>query len=394
MKYDFDEIVNRKNTNSLKYDFFKERGKSEKLLPLWVADMDFKVPREVTEALIKKAEHGIFGYSEPKEEYFNAIASWFKRRHGWEMDTSKLVLSSSVVYAICTLIQILTKEGDAVIINQPVYYPFEESIRLNHRKLVVNELVERDGKYFIDFLDFEKKIVENNVKLFVLCNPHNPVGRVWSRGELQRLARICLSNGVFVISDEIHADFTYPGFKHTAYATLGEEFQGSCAICTAPTKTFNLAGLHNANIYIQDDGIRNRYKRQLAVHGYSQSNIMGITACQVAYSLGEEWFLQLKDYLVGNLAYLRKYLKENIPKIKLIEPEGTYLIWLDCRNLGLSDKELSNFIKTDAQLWLDDGYVFGSGGSGFERVNIACPRSVLSKALERLAFAIKKMKKK
>ncbi|MBP5460307.1 MAG: pyridoxal phosphate-dependent aminotransferase [Clostridia bacterium] len=392
MKYDFDYVIDRKNTNSLKYDFFEERGRSEDLLPLWVADMDFRVPSEVTDALIEKARHGIFGYSEPKKEYFDAVYDWFSRRHGWKPDTSKFVLSCGVVYAICTLLQILTKEGDAVLIHQPVYYPFAESILSNDRKLVASELVEKDGVYSIDFEEFERAIVENDVKVYILCNPHNPVGRSWTKEELTEIGKICLSHGVFVISDEIHGDFTYEGHPHTVFATLGDDFERNCVVCTAPTKTFNIAGLHIANIYIPDDRLREKYKRQLARQGYSQSNVMGIVACQAAYAHGEEWFLQLKEYLLGNLSFVREYLKTDLPEIKLVEPQGTYLLWLDCRALGLSDKQLSRFIRDDAKLWLDDGHIFGKGGSGFERVNMACPRATLKEALDRLLSAVNKIR--
>ena len=393
MKYDFDAVIDRKNTNSLKYDFFSERGRSEDLLPLWVADMDFQAPQEVIDALVKKARHGVFGYSEPKKEYFDALYDWFSRRHGWKPDTSKMVLSCGVVYAICTLLRFLTKEGEAVLIHQPVYYPFAESILANERKLVVSELAEKDGGYYIDFDDFEKKIVENDVKVYILCNPHNPVGRVWTKEELIRLGEICLAHGVFVISDEIHADFTYDGHTHTVFATLGKAFENNSAVLTAPTKTFNIAGLHISNVYIADDGVLEKYKKQLVRQGYSQNNVMGIVACQTAYSYGEEWFVQLKKYLAKNLSFVREFLKENLPEIKLIEPQGTYLIWLDCRALGFDDPALSRFIRDEAKLWLDDGWIFGKGGSGFERVNIACPRSTLEKAFERLLHAVKKIRK-
>lgn len=388
-RYDFDKIIDRKNTNSLKYDFAKERGRAEDILPLWVADMDFQVADEIKEALISKAEHGIFGYSEPKEQYFAAIKGWFEKRHGWAMDTGKIVLSCSVVHALCALINVLTKEGDGVIINQPVYYPFEESIVKNGRKPVVNELVYKDGGYSVDFEDFEEKIVRENVKLYILCSPHNPVGRVWTAKELERLGDICLKHNVFVIADEIHADFTYEGYKHIVFPTVKKEFESICAVCTAPTKTFNLAGLHNANIYIHDDAVRAAYKRELTRQGYSQSNIMGIVAAQAAYQKGGEWLDQLKAYLQSNLDFLREFLKVRLPKVKLVEPQGTYLVWLDFSALGLDDKGLNELVEKKAGLWLDAGYIFGKGGSGFERINVACPRAVLKEALGRLERAVK-----
>jgi cystathionine beta-lyase len=388
MKYDFDKIVDRRGTNSLKYDCAEDRGRPKDVLPMWVADMDFSTPDEVKAVLVKKAEHGIFGYSEPDKNYFKAISSWYKTRHNWDMGEGKTVLSCGVVYAICTLIRSLTKEGDGVIILQPVYYPFEESIVENNRKLVVSELVKGEDKYTIDFDDFEKKIVDEKVKMFLLCSPHNPVGRVWEKWELERLGDICLKHGVFVVSDEIHADFVYTGHRHTVFSTIKPEFDKNCAVCTAPTKTFNLAGLHNANIYISDEKVRRAYLAEQNRHGYSQSNVMGIVACQAAYTYGGDWVDELNKYLAENLNFVREYLKVNIPKIKLCEPEGTYLVWLDCRELNMTDKELKNAIINKGKLWLDDGYIFGKGGSGFQRINIACPRATLKEALERLKKSV------
>lgn len=389
MKYDFDRIIDRKNTNSLKFDFAKERGKPEDVLPLWVADMDFSTPEEVIAALKRKAEHGIFGYSEPKEEYFDALRRWFFKRHGWVADMEKLVLTCGVVYALCTLIKVLTREGDGVLICQPVYYPFQESILENKRKLVVSRLVNTDGYYTVDFDDFEKKIVENDVKLFILCSPHNPVGRVWTKEELERMGDICLKHGVFVVSDEIHADFIYNCSHHTVFSTIKPEFEKNCAVCTAPTKTFNLAGLHNSNIFIYDDKVRAAFKEELNRHGYSQSNVMGMVACQAAYTYGEEWLEQLLIYLQKNIDYVRSFLRNELPQIRMTEPQGTYLLWLDCSALALSDRALRDLIVNKAGLWLDDGYIFGQGGSGFQRINIACPRVTLEKAMLRLKDAIK-----
>ena len=366
MKYDFDKLINRKNTNSLKYDFAIERKRPEDAIPLWVADMDFATLDEVKNALIEKANYGVFGYSEPKERYFKAINNWFKVNHNWDIDTSKVVLACGVVLAIAATIRALTKENDAVLICQPVYYPFEETIKVNNRKLVVSELKNINNHYEVDFNDFEKKIVENDVKLFILCNPHNPVGRV------------C------VISDEIHADFTYEGHKHIVFATVKKEFENNCIVCTAPTKTFNLAGLHISNIYIPNDDVRRNYKLEMAKIGYSQSNVMGIIACQAAYESGALWLKELKEYLKSNLDFVRDYINNNLKDISLIEPEGTYLLWLDCRKLNLSNRELHDLINNKAKVWVDDGYVFGEGGSGFIRINIACPKQTLYKALENI----------
>ena len=388
-KYDFDEIIDRKNTNSLKYDFAVKRGMPEDLLPLWVADMDFRTPPEVTQALVRKAEHGIFGYSEPFDDYFEAIANWFTGHFGWTPEKDKIVLSCSVVFAICNLIEAMTEEGEAVIINSPVYYPFGEAVTDNRRKLVSSDLVYRDGKYRIDLEDLEQKIIENDVKLYIFCNPHNPVGRVWKREELEKISEICLRHNVFVISDEVHADFIYKGYKFVSYASLGEEALNNAAICTSPSKTFNLAGLHNANTYIYNNRVRAKFKAVQNRKGYSQSNIMGIVACEAAYRYGEEWHRELTEYLEDNLSFVRCFLAQHLPQIKLVEPEGTYLIWLDCSGLGLSDRELNKLVVEKARLWLDAGSMFGKVGEQFERINIACPRSTLEEALRRLEKAVK-----
>ena len=384
MKYNFDEVHERRNTNSLKYDFAEERGKPSDIMPLWVADMDFRVPDEVISALKEKAEHGIFGYSEPKHDYFKALCDWSKKRHGWEPNPEKYVLTCGVVFAICSLLRVLTDKGDGVIICQPVYYPFENSIVKNERKPVVSELINTDGHYTVDFEDFEKKIVENKVKVFILCNPHNPVGRVWKREELERLGDICLRHNVFVIADEIHCDYAFGGNKHVPFPSVKKSFENNCAVCTSPSKSFNLAGMQISNIYVENDIVRGQFIKELDKQGYSQPNVMGLVACQAAYEHGEEWFDQLKEYLWENIKFVREYVRVNLPKVKFLAPEGTYLVWLDLREYGYSDSELEELIQKKAKLWLDDGYIFGKGGSGFERINIACPRSVLIKALDKL----------
>lgn len=385
MKFDFDEIIERRGTNSLKYDFARERGMPDDLLPLWVADMDFRAPKEVLDAITARVAHGIFGYSEPKQDYFDVLGAWFEKRHGWKCEPRNFVQTCGVVHALATLIRALSREGDAVLICAPVYYPFAGTIRGNCRRLVVCELRETNGSYAVDFEDFERKIVEHGVKLFILCNPHNPVGRVWSRAELERLGDICLAHGVFVVSDEIHADFIYAPARHTVFASVKPEFEKKCAVCTAPTKTFNLAGLHIANTYIADPALRKKFLRELDRQGYSQPNVIGLVACRAAYEHGEPWVDALLAYLRGNIDFMREFLRERAPKIRFVEPEGTYLVWSDFRAYGLSDEALRAKIIGEAKLWLDDGFIFGAGGNGFQRVNIACPRATLQKALEQLA---------
>lgn len=391
MNYNFDEIIDRRNTNSLKYDFALERNKPRDVLPLWVADMDIKTPIEVREALIKSAEHGIFGYSDVKIEYFNTLNKWFKTNFDWETKQEWLVKAPGVVFAICTAIRALTEKGDAVLIQRPVYYPFSLSIVDNERKLVNNPLVYTDGKYEIDFADFEQKIIDNHVKLFILCSPHNPVGRVWTKEELTKIGDICLKHNVLIVADEIHEEFIYEGFKHHVFANLKPEFSDIAITCTAPSKTFNLAGLQVSNIFISNTEIRRKFKKEIVKTGYCELNAMGLIACQTAYAHGLDWLDQLKVYLAENLNFTRKFLAEKIPQIKLVEPQGTYLIWLDCSALNLDDKSLEDLIVNKAKLWLDAGTMFGSEGSGFQRINITCPRATLEKALQQLEAAVKAM---
>lgn len=388
MKYNFDEIIDRRNTDCLKYDFATERGKPADVLPLWVADMDFRTAPGIIERAVADARSGIYGYTDSRDEYFQAIAAWYETYFDWKVEKKWLVKTPGVVFAIGMAIQALTKEGDAVMIQQPVYYPFSETIEDNNVTLVNNELVLRDGHYEIDFKDFEEKIVRNNVKLFILCSPHNPVGRVWTVDELRRMGEICLKHDVKVVSDEIHSDFVYGDRKHHVFSTVDPAFEDISIICTAPSKTFNLAGLQVSNIFIPNAQIRKAFRRKMSAAGYSQVNMIGLHACQAAYETGREWLEELKVYLKGNLDYARAYLEENLPQIKLIEPEGTYLIWLDCRALGLPEEQLEHLIVHEAKLWLDSGAIFGAVGEGFERINIACPRAVLKEALERLHRAV------
>lgn len=389
MNYNFDQIVNRMGTNSIKYDFAVERGMPADVLPLWVADMDFPTAPAITEALVKVAEHGIYGYSDTKKDYFDAVYHWYRNRFQWETKGEWLIKTPGIVFAIAAAVRALTKEGDAVIIQQPVYYPFSHVIVKNNRKLINNPLVYENGTYHIDFDDFEEKLFKHQVKLFILCSPHNPVGRVWSKEELTKLGDLCMKHKVTVIADEIHSDFTYPGNRHTVFANIKEEFLENSIICTAPSKTFNLAGLQVSNLFVANKELRKKIRDEIERTGYSQLNTMGLIACQAAYEKGAAWLEELKDYLKGNLDFLRSFLKENIPQITLVEPEGTYLVWLDCKALNLNEKELENLIVNKAKLWLDRGTMFGEEGSGFQRVNIACPRATLEKALIQLAEAVK-----
>lgn len=390
MPVDFDTVPNRRGTNCFKYDFAREMGMPEDVLPLWVADMDFPTAPAVLERLHALAEHGIFGYTGVKDAYFSAVHNWYAQRFSWETQRSWLVTTPGVVFAIAIAIRAFTQKGDAILIQQPVYYPFANKVTENDRQLVVNPLVLKNGRYEMDFADMERKIVDYHVKMLLLCSPHNPVGRVWTKEELLRVGEICQKHGVLVVSDEIHADFTYAGHTHRVFASVKSEFADFTITCTAPSKTFNLAGLQNSNIFIPNRQLRHAYKKELSACGCGGTNCMGMAACQAAYEAGADWLEQLKQYLAGNLAYIRQFLREKLPDIALIEPEGTYLVWLDLRKLGLTEQQQRQLIVQDAKLWLDTGTLFGQGGEGFERINIACPRTTIEQAMQRLERAVHK----
>jgi len=386
MNYNFDRVIDRRNTDSVKYMVVP--GMQPGTLPLWVADMDFPAPECVTQALVEKSRHGIFGYSRSGEDYFQALYHWYDRQFGWKVKEEWLIQTPGVVNAVNIALQAFTREGDHVIIQEPVYYPFAGSIRQSGRQVVVSQLSYDDGHYTMDFQDFEKKILDNQVKLYILCNPHNPIGRVWTKEELTQVGEICLRHGVTVVSDEIHQDFVYPGHRHQVFADISPALAEISVTCTAPSKTFNLAGLQISNIFIPNERLRTQYMEEMRRRGYTPPGIMGIVACRAAYTGGEDWLEALKVYLKGNIDFVRGYLASRLPMIRLVEPEGTYLIWLDCAGLGMPGEDLDKFILEKARLWLDGGTMFGAGGDGFQRINIACPRSVLEKALDQLYEAV------
>ena len=387
----FDEIIDRSNTSCLKYDFALDRGYPQGIQPFWVADMDFRTPDAVIQELVKRSQHGIFGYTDPDTQYKATLQKWFAQHHSWQVEGKELTITPGVVFALATAVRAFTQPGEAVLIQQPVYYPFSEVIRTNNRQLINSPLVYENGSYHIDFADFEEKIKANNVKLFILCSPHNPVGRVWSREELIRMAEICLAHGVIIVSDEIHHEFVRPGHKHTVLASISEEIAQNTVTCTAPSKTFNLAGLQVSNIFIKNDSLRRRFRDEVAAVGYSQPNSLGLFACQAAYAHGEQWLTELKAYLESNYQKAKALLAEKMPKVHLVEPQGTYLIWLDFRAYNLSDEKLDDIIIHQANLWLDSGHIFGPDGSGFQRINTACPWAVLEKGLNSLAEAFKNL---
>lgn len=387
---DFDKVIDRKNTDCIKYDFAEEKGMPKDILPLWVADMDFQTSSLILDALHSRVEHGVFGYSESKDHYFEAVAGWLQNHHGLTIEKDWVVKTPGIVFALALAIQAFTKAGDAVLVQQPVYYPFSRLIKANGRVVVSSDLVLNENNHYeIDFADMEQKIVENHIKLFLFCSPHNPVGRVWTREELRKIADICLKHGVIVVSDEIHSDFVYDGYQHTPLLTMDERLKEICITCTSPAKTFNLAGLQVSNIIIPNKKLRDEFKQKKSDNGYDGLNCMGLVACEAAYTKGEVWYEALMKYLHENLDFLRAYLEKELPMLKLIEPEGTYLAWIDFRALGLSEEELQDLIVNKAKLWLDAGVMFGKGAKGFERVNIATSRSILMEALNRLKDAIK-----
>ena len=390
MQYDFDTPIDRTHTWSIKHDFKKENGKADDILPLWVADMDFRSPDSVVEALKKAVDHGIFGYSRADESYFDAVAAWYQKRHHLTLQPEWMTCSPGIVFALSIAVRAFTQEGDAVLIQPPVYHPFSRAILRNKRTLVENPLVLKDGHYEMDLEDLEQKVLDEHVKLMILCNPHNPVGRVWTREELTALADICLRHHVYVISDEIHGDFVWQGHEQTPYASISEEACLHSMMCTAPSKTFNLAGMATSNLFIPDPEMRRKFRSELLDVGQENMNRLGLFACRAAYEGGGEWLDQLIGYLAGNLALVRDFCKNRVPQIQLVEPEGTYLAWLDCRELGMTDDELMAFFSDDAKVWLDPGTHSGEQGSGFMRFNLGSSRSVIAQALDQIEAAWKK----
>lgn len=380
----FDEIIERKGTDCLKYDFTVKRGKPEDVLPFWVADMDFRTTSHVEDALIERAKHGIFGYSESQEDYFHAIAGWMHRRHHWDVEPDWLIKTPGVVFALAMAVKAFTEAGDCVLIQQPVYYPFSEVIQDNGRVVVSNDLyLGTDNRYHMDLEDFEQKIVEHHVKLFLLCNPHNPSGRVFTREELTGMGEICLKHGVTVVCDEIHNDFVFQG-EHTVFASIKKEYADISVTCTSPSKTFNLASMLISNIFIPNEKLRQRFQHEVNAAGISQLSVLGLVATQAAYEHGDEWYEKMMAYVKSNIDYARNYVEEYLPGVKMINGEGTYLVWLDFRGTGIETEELDRRIIYDAKLWLDSGKIFGKTGEGFQRINVAAPRKTVTECFERI----------
>lgn len=391
IKYDFDKIIDRSNNYSSKWDELGKVFGRQDLLPMWVADMDFLSPPAVIDAIVERAKQGIYGYTSRPASYFESVAKWMKKRHNWETQTDWMLFSPGVVPALSFIVNAFTNPGDKVIVQPPVYYPFFRVIEDNGRRVVNNPLLFKDGRYTMDFEDLEKKVKDPLVKLLFLCSPHNPVGRVWSKEELEKLGRICIDNNVLIISDEIHQDILYPGIRHTPFASISEEFALNSITCTSPSKTFNLAGLQTSTIIIPNKIYREVYRSFMERIHLLRNNVFGLVALEAAYTHGEEWLDQFLEYLEGNLRTLTEGMEKDIPQIKIIKPEGTYLAWMDCGDLSLDSKQLNDFMINKARLALDDGEWFGLGGKGFQRINLACPRVYINEALARLKKAVDRL---
>ena len=385
MKYDFDTIVDRYNTGSVKYDTVERSGMPADVMPMWVADMDLRAPDEIVSRMRQLCDFGVFGYTMVTDSYFDAVRNWFSSRFDWEVERKWLVTTPGVVFALSAAVKAFTEPGEGVLIQRPVYYPFTEVVENNGRVVVNSSLRYDKGSYAIDYEDLEAKLARDDVKLMLICSPHNPVGRVWTRDELSKVCRLCLKYNVKMVSDEIHADFVFANREHVPLASLSEQVRENCVVCTAPSKSFNLAGLQISNIFIPNRDMRHAFRRELEKTGLFGVNMVGLCACQAAYESGGEWLDQLKEYLEGNIQFLKSFVNEHMPRIKVVDTEGTYLVWMDLQELNLVDQK--DFIVNKAGLWLDTGSMFGDEGRGFERINVACPRTVLEEALNRLKRA-------
>ncbi|MCC8108433.1 MAG: pyridoxal phosphate-dependent aminotransferase [Planctomycetes bacterium] len=390
--YDFTATIDRTRLGSSKWQGMRELNPDvpDGIVPFSVADMELREPPEIIQGLKDYLDNVVLGYAVATPEYDAAVCGWMKKRHGWDIRPEWIVECNGVVPALFTAVNAFTEPGDGVILLTPVYYPFFMAVEKNGRTIVTCDMVVRDGRYRIDFVELEKKAADPKNTLLIFCNPHNPVGRVWERDEIERLGTICLRHGVQVVSDEIHFDLVMPGHKHVVYSTISPEFADNAVVCTAPSKTFNLAGMQTSNIIIQNPELRRRFCHELGKTGFFSCNVLGYKACEIAYSRCEPWLDELLVLLDANRRAVEDFMKTHIPKIIVYPLEGTYLQWWDCRALGLDHKELESFMIRDALLFLDEGYIFGAAGRGFERINLACPTATLIEALERLRTALGK----
>lgn len=386
MKYNFDEIIPRRGTNSVKWDSAPDAD----VLPMWVADMDFHVAPSITEALQRRVAHGIFGYTRVPDTYYESVIRWFKHRHGWDIQKNWIIYTSGVVPAVSAIIKALTRPGDKVLVQTPVYNCFFSSIRNNGCEVASSPLIPDGDTWRMDYEDLEQQASDERTKLLLLCNPHNPAGRVWTREELARAGEICLRHGVIVVADEIHCELVFPGHTYTPFASLSEVFLRHSVTCVSPSKGFNIAGLQIANIIAPDEEIRRKIDRAININEVCDVNPFGVIATMAAYDKGEEWLTQLLEYLKGNYEWMGDFCRDQLPDFPISRLEGTYLVWMDCRTLGLSSEELEHRLVQEAKLWLNAGTMYGAEGEGFMRWNIACPRSVMLQGLERFRDFVRK----
>ena len=385
MKYNFDEIIPRRNTNSVKWD----EAAQDDIIPLWVADMDFRVLPQITEALRQRVDHGVFGYTHVPDSYYESVIRWFKDRHGLQgVKPSDIIYTSGVVPAISAIVRGLTLPGDKVLVQTPVYNCFFSSIRNQGCMVEENHLVYKNNTYVVDWDDFERKCADSRVRIFLLCNPHNPAGRVWKKEELQRMGEICQKHDVFVISDEIHCELVMPGNEYTPFASLSDGFLKNSATCVAPTKAFNIAGLQIANIIVKDRNKRERIDRAINIHEVCDVNPFGVIATEAAYTEeGAEWLRQLNTYLFANYRFLCNFFSKHFPSLEVVKLEGTYLVWVDWSSLGKSSTEIVNNLYRHG-VWMNDGVMYGENQRAFIRINIACPRKILEEGLLRMEKAL------
>jgi len=400
MTYQFDEKISRKGTHSIKWEFVLEdsklvaasqtdpTGEKARLLPMWVADMDFRSPPAVIDALVARAEHGIYGYTFPTDSYYEALQNWVARRHGWEVKRDWVLLTPGLVPALNMLVQSFVAPGEKVLIQPPVYYPFFWAVEDNGAEIVSNSLINENGRYRMNFDDLAQKASDPAVKMVILSNPHNPVGRVWTPDELTQFGEICLENDVLVVSDEIHCDLIYSDHVFTSFARLGDDFRQKSVICSSASKTFNLAGLQTSSVIISDKELREQFAGTIKRNGVFLANPFGIIAAEAAYNHGEAWLAEVMVYIENNYRFMKSYLAEHLPQLKIVHPEATYLVWVDCRELGMDLAARKQLMMEQARVNLDAGELFGPQGEGFERFNIACPRSVLEAVLDRIKTAV------
>ena len=386
-KYNFDRDIRRIGSHTVKWDGAIAEYKDPNIIPLWVADMDFEVPREVKESIEKRIEHEIFGYTMISDSYYEAIEKWYRENYGWEIDSEWIVFSPGVVPGLNAIIRAFSEEGDEIIVQTPVYHQFQNTIKITGRQVVENPLIEEDGKYSMDFENL-KELIGPRTKMLILCNPHNPVGRSWREDELKKLGEICLENNILVVSDEIHSDLVYEPSKHRVFSQVDPRFRENSIICTAPNKTFNIAGLKTGNIIIEDTSLRDRYKETLDSLGLSGANLLGLVAQEACYKNGHEWYKEMLSYVEGNIDFAVSYIEENIPKIRVEKPEATYLLCLDCRELPYRGHDLMDFFVKDAGVLLNQGESFGSNYDSHMRMNLATSRKNIEKALEKIKTAI------